>query len=127
MGDPGYFRGKALDVVLLLLQKAFRDEQRHGDVLVTGLFKLGVEDMLDIFPDRIAVRAHDHAALDRGIVAQLRLFDDVGVPLGEVNLHRGDVLHHLFVVCHYFVILLNLIQTAPRAVPAKKGRLRPKA
>ena len=41
-------------------------------------------------PDRVAVRADDHAALDRRVVGELGAPDDVEVPLREVLRTRGD-------------------------------------
>ena len=43
-----------------------------------------VELLLDQFPDRIAVRADDHAAFDRRVVGQFRLANDVEIPAREV-------------------------------------------
>ena len=87
-------------MVLLLLQQAFRDKQRHRNVLMTGLFKFRIQDALDIFPDCIAVWAHNHAAFDRGVVAQLCLLDDIGIPFCKVDVHRGDVINHFLIIGH---------------------------
>ena len=100
VGDPRYFGSKTFYMVLFLLEQAFRDEQRHCHVLVTGLFKFRIQDALDVFPDCIAVWTDDHTAFDRRIVAQLCFFDDVGIPFCKVDVHRGDVIDHLFIVCH---------------------------
>ena len=35
-----------------------------------GSFEAPVEGLLDVFPQRPAVRAHDHAAAHRGIIGQ---------------------------------------------------------
>ena len=100
VGDPCYFGSKTFYMVLFLLEQAFRDEQRHCHVLVTGLFKFRIQDALDVFPDCIAVWTDDHTAFDRRIVAQFCFFDDVGIPFCKVDVHRGDVIDHLFIVCH---------------------------
>ena len=100
LGDHGALGGKALHVVLFLLQQAFGDEHGHVHVLHAQLFKAPVQVRLHVFPQGIAVGLDDHAALHAGIVHQLGLFHHVGVPLGEVFLHGGDVLHHLFLLCH---------------------------
>ena len=97
--NPSTLRGKALDVVVLLLQEGFGDQHRHIDIFRTGLFKRSVHQLLDIFPDRVAVWAVNKHALDGGIVDQLRLFAYVCIPLGKVNLHIGD-LFHFFLFCH---------------------------
>ena len=100
VGDPRHLRRKALDMILFLLQKAFGDEHGHTDILVPRLLEHTVQNVLDILPDRIRIRADDHAALHTGIAHKLRFFHDVGIPLGEIVLHRGDGLHHLLVLCH---------------------------
>ena len=47
-GDPGALGGKALDVVLLLLQEALRNQRRHGHVLMAGALELPVQIVLDV-------------------------------------------------------------------------------
>ena len=101
-GDPCHLGGEALYVVLFLLQQAFRDEHGHIDVLVAGGLEHPVEDMLDILPDGIAVGADDHAAADAAVIDQLGLFNDVGIPLCEIVLHRGDFGYHFLLICHNF-------------------------
>ena len=86
-GDPRHLRGKALYMVFFLLQQALGDEHGHIDILVTGRFEHAVEDMLDIFPDGVAVGTNDHTAADAAVIDQLRLFDHIGVPLGKIVLH----------------------------------------
>ena len=71
---------------------------------MAGLFKLGVHNLLDILPDRIAVRAQNGEALDARVLDQLCLAADVGVPLGKVDLHVGDLFHFLL-VRHFAIIL----------------------
>ena len=101
VGHPGHLGCEALHVVFFLLQKAFRDEQGHIDVFMSQRLEALVHLLLDQLPDGVAVGADDHAALDAGIVDQVRLFDHVRIPLGEILLHGGDRLYHFFVVvCH---------------------------
>ena len=99
--DPRALRREALDVILFLLQQALRDEHGHGDVGVPVALEHAVEDLLDILPNRVAVGAHDVAALDSGIIDKLRLGAHVGEPLGEVLLHVG-YLFYLLVFRHIF-------------------------
>ena len=101
VGHPRDLGRKALDVVLLLLQQALRDEDRHGDVLMPGRLEHAVQHMLDVLPQRLRVRPHDHAALDRGIVDHLGLFDDVRIPLRKVHIHGRDLADQLFLICHW--------------------------
>ena len=105
MGHPRNLRREALDVVLLLLQQAFRDENRHCHVLVAGLLEHAVQHMLDVLPQRLRVRAHDDAAFDRGIVDHLRLFYDVRVPLGKIHVHGRDLTDQFFLICHTWKLL----------------------
>ena len=60
------FRSKAFDVLRFLLQKALRNEHREVGILMPGLLEHAVESLLHLFPDRIAIRTNDHAALDGG-------------------------------------------------------------
>ena len=64
---------------------------------MTALLKAGIQLLLDVFPDGIAVGTINKHALDRGIVNQLRLLAHISVPLGKVDLHIGD-LFHLFLI-----------------------------
>ena len=105
-GHPGALRGKALHMVLLLLEQAFGDEDGQVHVLVAQLFKAPVQLVLDVLPDGVAVGAVDEHALDGGVVDELRLFAHVGVPLGKVHLHIGDLLHLLLVFLGHFVSVL---------------------
>ena len=99
-GDPRHLRGEALHQLALLLQQALRDQHRHRHVDVSGLFEHPVHDALDVLPDGVAVGPQDHEALHGGVVHQLRLQADVGVPLGEVHLHGGDGFHVSLIFCH---------------------------
>ena len=94
--DPGNFGGKAVYQLALLFQQAFGDQDGHRDVFMAGLLELRVHDALDVFPDRIAVWPQDRKALDGRILDQLRLAADIGVPLGKIDLHIGDLLDFLF-------------------------------
>ena len=77
-----------------LVEEALRDEQREVGVDVAGVLEAPVELALDRLPDRVALGADDHAALDRRIVGQLGRLDDVEVPLRVVLAARLDVLGH---------------------------------
>ena len=98
VGDPGALRGKALHMVLLLLEQGLGDQHGQIHVLVAGLLEPTVHLPLDVLPDGIAIGAVDEHALDGGVVDQFRLLAHVGVPLGEVHLHVGDLLHLLLLV-----------------------------
>ncbi len=81
---------KPSHVLGLLHQQAFRDEQRKVGVDVAGGLEPAIEPLLHQLPDRVAVRADDHAALHGRIVGQLGAADDVDVPAPEVLGLRGD-------------------------------------
>ena len=109
IGDPGALGGKALHVVLLLLEQGLGNQHGQIDVLVARLLEHPVQDALEILPDGIAVGPVDKHAFDAGIVDELRLFAYVGIPLGKVHVHVGDLAHLLvFVLCHVSSILYIL-------------------
>ncbi|MPN03076.1 hypothetical protein SDC9_150299 [bioreactor metagenome] len=69
---------------------------------MTGFFEHAVQQILDVFPDSRAVGAHNHAAAHAGIIGEIRLSDDIGIPFGKVNIHWGDVFHQfLFIIRHF--------------------------
>ena len=120
--DDGALGREALDVILLLLEERFGDEEGHVYVLVAELLELRVEDLLYVLPDRVAVRSDYHAALDPGVVDELRLLDYIRVPLGEVNVHRGDLFDHFFAVfffSRHFYRILPFIPPRRRRVSGK--------
>ena len=100
MRHPGNLRRKSLDMILFLLQQALRNQARQVYILNTGLLEPSVQLLLDILPDRVTGRLDHHESLELRISRQLCLFDNVRVPLGEVLLHRSDLLDKLFFLCH---------------------------
>ena len=108
-GDPGDFRGKTFDMVLLFLEQALGDEHGHADIDMAGLLELVVKDALDVLPDGISVRPDDHAALYAGVADKLRLKADVGVPLGEVLIHGRNVVDHFLLFCHSMDFLPDVL------------------
>ena len=104
VGDPRAFRREAFYMVGLLLEQAFRNENRHRDVFVTGLLEHGVERVLDVLPQRLRVRTHDDAALDGRVVRHLGLLYNIGVPLREINVHRRNLADELLFICHFFYL-----------------------
>ena len=89
VGDPRDLGSKALDMLLFLIEEAFRDEHRHADVFVSELLEACVKDSLNVFPYRVAVGADNHAALYACVLDKLRFLDYVGVPLCKILAHRG--------------------------------------
>jgi hypothetical protein len=94
---PGAFGGETLDVVRFLLQEALRNEEGKVGVLVAEGLDPSVGLGLKIFPDRVSIRADDHAALDRAVVGKLGLEDNIEIPLGKVHRGRGN-----FFECAFF-------------------------
>ena len=123
VGDPGALGGEALHVVLFLLEQALRDEHGQVHVFVAGLLKALVQLGLDVLPEGVAVGvavgAVDEHALDGGVVDELRLPAHVGVPLGEVHLHVGDLLHLLLVgvLSHVVSVLYCKVKEIGKLVP----------
>jgi hypothetical protein len=95
VGDDGQLRVEALDVLGLLLQVALGDEQREVGVLVAQVLEHLVQDALHVLPDGIAIGTDDHAALHVRVVGELRLLDQVHIPLGKALLARCQLLGHL--------------------------------
>ena len=106
--DPRHLGRKAVDQLAFLFQQAFRDQNRHRHIHMAGLFELGVHDALDVLPDRVAIGPQDREALHARVFHQLRLAADVGVPLGKVDLHIGDLLY-FFLFRHRILILSELL------------------
>ena len=99
-GDPSHLGCKAFYVVLFLLQQALGDEHGQIHVLMAGLFDHAVKNVLDVLPNAVGVWTKDHTAANAGIVYQLGLFHDVGVPLRKVHIHRCDGANRLFFFRH---------------------------
>ena len=106
-GHPCDLRGKAVDQLALLLQKALGDQNGHCNIDVTGLFEHAVHDVLNILPNGIAIGTQNGKALYGGILHQLRLAADVGIPLCKVDLHIGDLFHSL-ILCHFCFLPFRL-------------------
>src|SRR2546422_7193893 len=67
-----------------LVDKAPGNEQRKSYVLVPRGFEAPVERLLDVFPQRPAVGAHDHAAAHWGVIRQLGAKHQLVVPFGKI-------------------------------------------
>ena len=93
-------------MILLLLEQTLGDQHGHGHIGVAGALKVGVQLLLDVLPDGIAIGTEDKHALGAGIVDELCLGADIGIPLGEVHLHIGDAFH-LFLLFSHFVFILS--------------------
>ena len=98
VGDLGR---KALDVLGFLEQQALGNQQREIRVHMAGGLEALVELLLDQFPNGVAVRPNDHEALDRRVVGQFGLADDIEVPLGEVDRLLGDFGYERFVLFRF--------------------------
>ena len=99
-GDPSHFGGEAVDQLPFFFQQALWNQHGHCHILVAGLLKFAVHDVLDVLPNGIAIGAQDGKALDGGILHQLRLAAHVRIPLGKIHLHVGDLLN-LFIFGHF--------------------------
>src|SRR6267143_4705663 len=104
-GDNCQFRRISFDVVLLLVDKAPGNEQRKSYVLVPRGFETPVERLLDVFPQRPAVRAHDHAAAHWGVIRQLGAKHQLVVPFGKLfRTRRKFQFRHTTARGKYFCI-----------------------
>ena len=100
MRDKRDLGREAFHVLRLLHEVAQGDEHREIGILVPCRFETAVEFLLDVLPDLVAVRADDHRALDGAVVHQLRLQDDVGVPLRKIFGHVRDLFYEFVVLLH---------------------------
>lgn len=78
----------------------------HIHILYPDFFKPGVQIMLNVFPNRVAVGFDNHAAFGAGIIHQFRFPAYVRIPFGKIFLHGGDCFHHFFLLCHTFLLLI---------------------
>ena len=120
--DPGNLGGKAVDQLALLLEQALGDQHGHGHILMAGRLEAGVQILLDILPDGVAIGAQHHKALDAGILYQLSLGADVGIPLGKVDLLCGDRLNHLFLIVRHFSYPHTLLNKSGAVVQILSSR-----
>ena len=120
-GDPRHLRREPFDVLLLLHQEALGNEQREVRVHVAGRLEPRVEQPLDVFPDRVAVRPDDHAALDGRVVGQLGAADDVEIPAREVLGAGRDLGDERF----FFLIGQGSLYTQPPGSSCCGKRSRP--
>ena len=120
--DPRNLGGKAVDQLALLLEQALGDQYGHRHILMAGRLEAGVQILLDILPDGVAIGAQHHKALDAGILYQLRLGADVGIPLGKVDLLCGDRLNHLFLIVRHFSYPHTLLNKSAAVVQILSSR-----
>ena len=87
MRHPGNLRRKSLNMILLLLKKALRNQAGKIDIFHAGFLESAVQLILYILPDRISRRLYHHEPLQLRVAGKLRLLHHIGIPLGEVLLH----------------------------------------
>src|SRR5436190_20502254 len=124
MRDEGDLLRESLDVLGLLREVAHRDEEREVRVLMARRLDHVVERALHQLPDAIAVRPDHHAPAHRGVIGELRLHDDIAVPLAEVLRAWGDSLRFsVLSLCHQSKYPLRSLSNGTFAsVPAFKSR-----
>ena len=83
---PGDLGSEALHMILLLVQKGFRDQHRKITVLDPDLLEPSVKLSLDVLPDGITRGKIIHEPLDGRIAHEPRFFYNIGVPLREIHI-----------------------------------------
>src|SRR6266487_539696 len=124
MRDEGDLLRESFDVLGLLREVAHRDEEREVRVLMARRLDHVVERALHQLPDAIAVRPDHHAPAHRGVIGELRLHDDIAVPLAEVLRAWGDSLRFsVLSLCHQSKYPLRSLSNGTLAsVPALRSR-----
>ena len=84
---PCNFGSKALNVILFLLEKALGDKHRHTNILVTQCLETGIEYLLYVLPDSVAIGSYYHTALYACIRYEFCFSADIGIPLCEILIH----------------------------------------
>src|ERR1043166_3839398 len=82
--DYRQLRRETFNVMFFLLNKALWNEQRERHILVPGGLESRIQRLLNVFPQRPAIRPHNHAAAHRRIIRQLRLQHQLVVPFGKI-------------------------------------------
>ena len=77
--------------MLFFVDEAAWNEHRKCHILMAGGLKTAVEGLLDVLPERPAVRPNDHAAANRRVVGELRFQDELVVPFGKVLRAGGEL------------------------------------
>ena len=84
MSHHSAFGGKAFGVLGFLFQIRNRDEHGEIGIGVAGALEIGIELLLDEFPDGIAPGLDDHAAANLGILGKVGSLDYLLIPLRKV-------------------------------------------
>src|SRR2546425_5411847 len=92
VGHDRHFLRESLHVLGLAREKALGDKQREVSVLVPRRLEHGVQGALHELPHAVAEGPDDHATAHGRVIGQLRLLDDVGIPLAEVLRAWRDLL-----------------------------------
>ena len=93
----GALLGKSLDMVGLLREEGFGDEEREIGVLVSRILEHLVQRSLHLLPDGVAVGFDDHTSADGGVLRKSRLHDQVVIPLRVVLVGLREIFQFL---CH---------------------------
>src|SRR3989475_11169034 len=124
VGDDRHLFRKPLDVLRFLGEKTHRNEQREVGVAVAGGLEHGIQGALHQLPNAVAVGPDDHAATHRRIIRELRLHNDVAVPLAKVlGAWRDALRFSVLRLCHQSKYPLRSWRSGTRAsVPARRSR-----
>ena len=87
--------------MLFLVDKTAWNQQRERHILMTRGLEAAVERLLDVLPKCPSVRAHDHAAPHRRVIGELRLDDQLVVPLGKILCAGGKFFFGHAAVCPF--------------------------
>ena len=87
VGYPRNLGSEAFNVILFFFKPAFGNVHGHTYILMSCCLEHTVHNVLNVFPNRIAVGSDNHAALNACVFAKLGFFYNVCVPFCKILVH----------------------------------------
>ena len=87
-------------MLCFFLDKTTWNEQREVGIEYSGFLEAGIHELLNIFPDGVAIRPNDHAAAHRSIVSQFCLTYYLVIPLRKIIVLVDDIFDIPIFISH---------------------------